>query len=115
MMRTYLTPDTIVRFLLNDNGEEASQLFEDAEAGALSLILDPLVVGDCCRMLEEVNVSRSNISNVLIRILLLDGIESPQKSTLLQALDNYGRESIDFTSAYLAAAAELSGAGISEV
>lgn len=116
MSRVYITPETLLHFLLDDDPEQslqASSIFERAENGEVSVVIESVVVAECCVQLErpERNISKQDIANVMTRLFLMEGIETSQRAVLMQALDTYSRLNIDFVLAYVTAAAELNGLG----
>lgn len=102
---------TILRFLLDDQPDvtnSATLLFESAEQGKVNLVIDPIVIFECCLALQG-KFPRELIAKHLTLVLLHSGVECDRLSVVLDALENYARHEFDFVDAYLDALAKTSG------
>lgn len=111
MQAVLVDAETILRFLLDDQPDvtnSATLLFESAEQGKINLVIDPIVICDCCLALQG-KFSRELIAQHLTQVLLHSGVECDRLSVVLDALENYGRYEFDFVDAYLEALAKTSG------
>ncbi|MBX6395524.1 MAG: PIN domain-containing protein [Alicyclobacillaceae bacterium] len=114
MKTLMLDANVILRFLLNDHvsmSPAATRLFEEAERGKIELFLDPLVMAECCYVLQGpvYRFPRRQIADVLTRLVLLDGVESDDPVRIVEALNLYGDRNVDFTDAYIAVSARQRG------
>lgn len=101
-----LDANIIVRFLTNDDEIQspiAYRLFEKAVNEELSLVLHPLVIAECCWVLESkrYGYKKEEIAERLKQLVEAPCIKTIDKEIVLQALMNYGQHRVDFTDAYL--------------
>jgi predicted nucleic-acid-binding protein len=114
MRSILLTSDTILRFLLDDQPDVTqtlTKLFESAEEGNIRLVVDSIVIGECCAVLQskEHQFQRELIVHYLTLVLLHPGVECDRLSIVLDALESYAHNESDFTNTYLDALAKASG------
>lgn len=98
----------IVRFLTNDDPTQspiAYRLFEKAVRGEIQFILTPLIVTECCWVLQSkrYGFSKLEIAEKLSQIVSANGIKTIDKDIVLHALYGYSTHNVDFVDAYLAA------------
>lgn len=107
-MRTlFVDTNIILRFLLRDHQgmyEAAAHVFEQAELGEFTLFIEPLVIAECIYVLKGPLYRRekSDVSQALIEILLLDGVQCEDTDRLTECLSLFSERNVDFTDAYLA-------------
>lgn len=113
-MATELWADTniLIRFLANDHPEHsviARQLMQEVKNGRVVLHINPMVIAECCFVLQGkvYNYDRNTIASKLTFLLNIKGIKSADKTVLLQALSDYGSNNIDFEDAYITSYAKL--------
>lgn len=107
-----LDTNPILRFLTNDDDIQspiAYQLFEKAVKGEITLVLSPLVIAECCWVLESRRYaySKGEIALNLSRLISANGIRTLEKEAIQNALYMYSTYNIDFTDAYLQAAVKF--------
>lgn len=103
-----LDANAIVRFLTNDDPIQspvAYDLFEKAVEGEFQLILTPLIVTECCWVLQSkrYGFSKTEIAEKMSQIVSANGIKTVEKEIVLKALYGYSTHNVDFVDAYLAA------------
>ena len=108
MRKVFMDSTVLLRYLLNDDEEMssiASELFEQAGNGEITLHIEPTVISECCTILSgpSYKIPRQKISNVLTRLTLLDGVTTEYPTRLAQALSWFGAHEVAFVDAYLAA------------
>ena len=108
MISILVDTNVILRLLLEDDVEmsvSATFLFESAESGTVSLIIDPLIVGECCDVLQGrvYQLNRKTIVSSLIPILVHNGVNCTNLLVVLDALEMYAEQALDFADAYLIA------------
>ncbi|SFV09310.1 PIN domain-containing protein [Alicyclobacillus macrosporangiidus] len=102
--------NVILRFLLGDHPEyssAATKLFAAAEQGEVTLSIDPMIVAECCSVLEGrvYQLSKELIASHLVPVLVHDGVQCENLLTVLDALQIYSEHRLDFADAYLIALA----------
>ncbi|PDM40007.1 MULTISPECIES: PIN domain-containing protein [unclassified Geobacillus] len=102
-----LDANVIVRFLANDDEIQspiAYRLFEKAVNEELTLVLHPLVIAECCWVLESkrYGYTKEEIAEKLKQLVEAHCIKTIDKEIVLQALMNYYKHRVDFTDAYFA-------------
>jgi predicted nucleic-acid-binding protein len=107
-IRYWLDTNIIIRFITGDHEAmllEITTLMQQAENGNVILKVSPLVVAECCWVLQSAHYdfTPSDISRVLSSFVLAEGIETDELDTVLYALDQYSTAQVDFIDAYLAA------------
>lgn len=108
MTRTLLDTNVILRLLLNDHpahSPEALDAFRRAERGELRLVVAPLIVAECCYVLmgPVYRMDRAAIAEILIEVLLFEGVECDDRAVVVAALQAFGERAIDFADGYLRA------------
>ncbi|EPZ39510.1 MULTISPECIES: PIN domain-containing protein [Anoxybacillus] len=101
-----LDANVIVRFLTNDDKIQspiAYRLFEKAVNGELSFVLHPLVIAECCWVLESKRYGyrKEEIAERLTQLVEAPCIKTIDKEIVLQAIASYGKHRVDFADAYL--------------
>lgn len=112
----WIDTNVIIRFITADHPEmtmETADLMQKAETGQITLKVAAIIVAECCWVLQSAhyNFSSHDIATVLISFINADGIETEEKETVLKALEQYSRHSVDFIDAYLAEHARSVGPG----
>ncbi len=108
MTRTLLDTNVILRLLLNDHptlSGRALDVFRRAERGEQRLVLVPLIVAECCYVLKGpvYRMDRAVIADILIEVLLFEGVECEERGIVVAALQGFGERAIDFADCYLRA------------
>lgn len=107
MKRLLLDANVLIRFLRADHAEHferAKALFEEAEEGAVRLVLLDAVVAEVVFVLTSVyEAKRGDVADALRPFLFHGGIECPGGKVLGDALDRFASKNVDFLDAYLAA------------
>jgi predicted nucleic-acid-binding protein len=106
-MDMWVDTNVIIRFLTNDHAEHseaARRLIAKAYEGKYTLWVHPLVVAECCYVLEssQYDHSREVIADRLISLLNSKGFKM-ESETILTALGLYAQHNVDFEDAYLSA------------
>ncbi|KJE26972.1 PIN domain protein [Geobacillus kaustophilus] len=106
-----LDTNIIIRFLANDDEEQSSvayRVFEKAVNGEFVFLLHPLVVAECCWVLESkrYGYTKGEIASKLKQIIEASCVKTTGKEVVEKALDAYARCSVDFADAYLSALVE---------
>ena len=110
-MKAVLDTNVLVRHLTADPPEQAARATAFL-AGADELLLSDIVVAELVYALETVyRVERAHVAELVRAVIAFPTIVVLDEVLLLRALELYERESLDFVTAYLAAAAERSGVG----
>ena len=113
MLRVYVDTNVILRFLLNDPpemAEKAAQVFEAAEKGEVTLVVNAIVIAEAIWVLQSFyKQSIPTISKAITDLILNEGILIEDKVTLLSALHLYEMRRIDFIDAWLAAIMQQQG------
>ncbi|MGG5252697.1 PIN domain-containing protein [Neobacillus sp. SM06] len=102
-----LDANVIVRFLTNDDPVQspaAFQLFKKAIEKNLTFMLHPLVIAECCYVLESKRYSHSKkeIAENLSQLIASANIKTLEMDIVLGALVEYCKQNVDFTDAFLA-------------
>ncbi|SIT11078.1 PIN domain-containing protein [Alicyclobacillus vulcanalis] len=110
MKSVLLDTNVILRFLLDDHPHHspaATNLFMKAEQGEIKLVIDPMIVAECCYVLEGkvYQFSKELIASHLIPVLTHEGVQCEALMTVLDGLDIYVEHRLDFADAYLIALA----------
>lgn len=104
MKKRFLDTNVIVRFLLNDEknqAKKAKDFFETAVKNKEKLVITPLVLAEVIYVLEKFGqASKEEISKILISFLNLPIIIVEEKKILLDALLLYSKLKIDFVDCY---------------
>ena len=111
--RIYVDTNVFIRYLTNDSPEQAEQsknLFKQAEEGRYELFICDLVAAEIIYVLESVyKISKKDTSEKLLAIIRLTNVVLENKSIMLDALEFYEEENLDFTDAYQICHARKSG------
>ncbi len=103
MKRAYVDTNVILRFLTGTpphQAEEAKRLFEAAERGEVTLILDEIVLAEVVWVLSSFyKFNKSTIRDVLQSFVMNPGIEMQDKVGALLALTLFADLNIDFEDA----------------
>jgi predicted nucleic acid-binding protein len=110
-MEFWADTNILLRFLANDHPEHsemARDIMRKVKNGKIILHINPMVIAECCFVLEGKHYAydKKLISSKLKLLLISKGIKSREKSILLYALDKYECENVDFEDAYIAAYAK---------
>lgn len=104
MKKRFLDTNVIVRFLLNDEKNQAKRakdFFETVAKNKEKLVITPLVLAEVIYVLEKFGQSsKEEISKILISFLNLPIIIVEEKKILLDALLLYSKLKIDFVDCY---------------
>lgn len=107
MNKASVDANVILRFLLNeppDMAEKAAKLFQAVADKQLTLIVDDLIVAEVVWVLKSFYKQNiADIATTLRDFLLQDGIESPDKMTILYALTLFETKNVDFIDALVTA------------
>jgi len=107
MKRLLLDANVLIRFLRADHKahfERARGLFEQAEQGAVRLVLLDAVLAEVVFVLTSVyDARRGDVAHALRPFLYHGGIECPGGRVLDDALGRFASKNVDFLDAYLAA------------
>jgi len=113
MLKVYVDTNVILRFLLNDPlemAEKAAQVFEAAEKGEVTLVVNVMVIAEAIWVLQSFyKQSIPAIAKVITDFILNEGILVEDKVTLLSALQLYEIKRIDFIDAWLASTMQQQG------
>ncbi len=104
MVEVFVDTDVFLRFLTDDDAVKAARagdLFRDAVAGRTSLKTSPLVIAEIVWTLESYyRLDKPQIAEHVEKILNTPNLECDESARILQALDLYVHENIDFIDAY---------------
>ena len=105
MKRVYVDTNVILRFITGSPATQTSQvreLFEMAEQGELSLVLDEIAVAETVWVLSSLyKFSKDAIRDVLLVIIANPGIEMKDEMGTLLALTLYADLNVDFEDALI--------------
>lgn len=109
-MKIVLDTNVVLRFILRDHetmSVAAYELFIKAGDGDVQLMLDPVVIAECCFVLSGriYAFSKSDIASVLSKIVMLDGVVVDEASHINDALEIFSKYGVDYADAYLTAVA----------
>jgi predicted nucleic acid-binding protein len=111
-VNAFVDSNILVRHLTGDPPEQATRATEFLR-GAETLILVDLVVAEVVYVLESVyEVERVRVAELVRAILGFPAVAVPDEALLLRTLEIYEQHRLHFAESYLAACAELSGAGV---
>jgi predicted nucleic-acid-binding protein len=104
MKKRFLDTNVIVRFLLNDEknqAKKAKDFFETTVKNKEKLVITPLVLAEVIYVLEKFGqASKEELSKILISFLNLPIIIVEEKKILIDALLLYSKLKIDFVDCY---------------
>lgn len=105
--KTHVDSNVILRYLTGDPAhmaEKAARLLQRARDGEIALVLVEITVAEVVWVLQSFyRHGVQDISKRLMQFLLSEGIESPDRDLLLEALLIYGETGVKFGDALLAA------------
>lgn len=104
----WIDTNVILRFLIQDQAKQsaaASELMKAADRGEMELFVHPLMIAECCYVLEGTSYKfpQQKISQWLINFITSEGIKTKATNLMVTALEIYGNHKVDFEDAYLAA------------
>lgn len=109
MRELILDANVLVRFLVQDVPQQAKaarKLVEQAESGALLLVVDPMIIAEAVYVLTSFyKKPREAVADALMGFVQSDGVSVAEESRLVDALRRFQRSSVDFADAWLAATA----------
>jgi predicted nucleic acid-binding protein len=109
MRELILDANVLVRFLVQDVPQQAKaarKLVEQAESGALLLVVDPMIIAETVYVLTSFyKKPREAVADALMAFVQSDGVSVAEESRLVDALRRFQRSSVDFADAWLAATA----------
>lgn len=116
MKKTWIDTNIIISFLTADHPvmtPETIALMKKAEEGEIQLKVAPLIVAECCWVLQSPHYgfSSAEIAEVLLSFLNAEGLIVEEKEVVLRALEQYAAQHVDFIDAYLAEHAKAVGLG----
>ena len=104
----YLTPNVLVRFLVDDNTaqkKQAEQLFKEGESGKRKIVVLPIVVAEGSFVLESFyKKRREEIANAFEIFLSQRWLQVVERDTLLSLWQWY-RDGLHFVDSFLLALA----------
>lgn len=104
MAEIFVDTNVFLRFLTNDDvtkAAKAGRLFREAAGGRVSLKTSPLVIAEIVWTLESYyGLPKSQIAEKVEKILNTPNLECGESVRILQALDTYVHENIDYIDAY---------------
>ena len=114
--RRIVDTNMIVRHLVKDHephAKAAARLFKACDRGDLTLVILPAVLSECVFVLESFyKHPRADIAKVMGLLLKSPGIDVPDLSIHLDALDRYGNTKVHFVDCTIAATAVASGLSV---
>ncbi|MFD1676430.1 PIN domain-containing protein [Alicyclobacillus fodiniaquatilis] len=114
MKQRMLDTHVILRYILRDHDQlspQARDLFVNAAKGEIELLLDPVVIAECCAVLSGkiYGYAKRDVAGVLGQIVMMEGVFAADPVILSEALEFYAKHNLDFTDAYLATTARGKG------
>ena len=104
MASVFVDTNVFLRYLTNDDtvrAARAGRLFRDAVSGRVSLRTSALVIAEIVWTLESFyGLPKSQIAEKVEKILNTPNLECDDGARILQALDTYVHENIDYIDAY---------------
>lgn len=104
MDRVFVDTNVFLRFLTNDDpakAKRAENLFREAVRGRVRLVTSLLVMAEIVWTLESFyRVEKFSIASSVRKILNTPNLECPEGASLLEALDLYVEQNVDFIDAY---------------
>ena len=104
MASIFVDTNVFLRYLTNDDpvrAARAGKLFHDAVSGRVSLRTSALVIAEIVWTLESFyGLPKSQIAEKVEKILNTPNLECDDSARILQALDTYVHENIDYIDAY---------------
>lgn len=117
-MKSYFVDTNVfLRYFTNDDPAKADRiekLFEEAEKRKFVLVSSHLVIEELVWTLESYyKISPPIIEQMLLKVINTPFIEIPEENLIIQALDLYVTQNIDFIDAYNAFF--MSGMGLTRI
>lgn len=111
-MKILLDTNVILRFILKDHdtmSPAARDLISKAASGEVQLLLDSVIIAECCFVLSGrvYAFSKSDIASVISKMITLKGVIVDDARRINDALELFSKHNVDFADAYLAAAAKI--------
>ena len=104
MASVFVDTNVFLRYLTNDDSGRAARagrLFHDAVSGRVTLRTSALVIAEMVWTLESFyGLPKSQIAETVEKILNTPNLECDDSARILQALDAYVHENIDYIDAY---------------
>ncbi len=108
--KLWVDTNVIIQMVTADPVDLANEVFDfmkKVESKEYILRLSPLVIAECCWVLESYyEILPVKIAEVLKILIDSDGVEMEEESVIRQALTDYADKNVDFIDAYLAAHAK---------
>jgi predicted nucleic acid-binding protein len=109
MKRLILDTNVLIRFLVQDDPKQsagAAKLINEAQSGALELVLDRMVIAELVYVLMgHYKRVRVDVANTLLAIVQSPFVRADDESLLIDALLRFRDHSVDFVDAWLSAKA----------
>lgn len=111
-MAVVIDTNVLIRYVTNDDPEKAerAKLFiEQVEQGNEECVLCESVIAETIWVLTHprtYNLSRDEVVEYIMSLVLLDGVRVQSKTMYLRALEMYKTSKLDFTDCVLAATVE---------
>jgi predicted nucleic acid-binding protein len=116
MTRTFVDANVFLRFLIQDDLEQASQaesLFRSGVAGTLELVTGPPVLFEVAWTLRSAyGHPRTQVLDALRSLMAMPGLKVLDKAAVGEALDMAETHGMDFADAYIAASARSAKAQV---
>lgn len=106
-MQDHFWADTnvIIRHITGEpqgQADEVREIMQHVEKGTFILHINPMIIAECCYVLEAIyEFDKEEISKALRFLLASEGIEMAEKKETENALIVYGEKNVDFEDAYL--------------
>ncbi len=114
-MTEIVDTNVILRYLVGDDKKQkdrAKKWFKEAQAGKRKLAISPLVIAECCFVLESFyGQDREKIARVFESFLSQRWFKIDERKTLL-ALWKWYKKGLHFVDSFLLSWAKISGFGI---
>ncbi len=108
--KLWVDTNVIIRMVTGEPSELSNEVFglmKKVEQNEYVLRISPMVIAECCWVLESYyEFPPEQIASVLEILIESDGIEAEEKLVMKQALLDYGKKQVDFIDAYLASHAK---------
>jgi predicted nucleic acid-binding protein len=114
----FVDTDVVIRLLTGDDpGKQAAaaKLFEQVEAGTLTLAAPDTVIADAVFVLSSPRLyhrSRPEVAALLTALVRLPHFQVQNRRAVLRALELYGTTALDFGDVMIAAAIEQAGSPV---
>lgn len=113
MRRLWVDANVILRFITKEPeemAELAARLMAQAEAGAVSLYVSPLIMAEIIWVLRSFyQHTMAEIAEVLIPLVTAPAIEVEDRELTIRALESSRDQNVDYIDAYIAHQAAASG------